>query len=391
MAKKKEKEKTPLKKGRAEFELVGIAKINNNTFTLNAKSKTSDWIYNRLNIGVDCGAGNVVYCEAMGGYGSQRKENFVYNVKGKKLKEGTTDKYTDDFSNIFNIAWEDRFNKKVLDEVGEGSFLRAGVEKDKDGKTFTKKFLSEYDLIAYLNENQELIKDKAIRIKGEIEYSVYEGSTQVKKNIKSVYISEAKEEDFKASFTQTILVDKDSIGRIDKETGLIPLYAIVVDYTKLYNGKEVKTNIPFQRTFYFDNEKLAKVLKVKKGVTEIQVTGDIIEGQAKATLSIDDLPEDIRELIEIGAYTEEEAVKSLSIRGERVNQWTIKKPVIIMKGDEDNKVPVILKTEERYTEEDLILDFMINNEEDEDDSVVEEGEVEVTSDDVDEDWLNDLE
>ena len=384
MARQKIVEKTPLKKGRANFEIVGKAKIGDYTFKIDELSKTSDWIYNRLNLGVDTGQGNVVYSEGMGGYGSERKENWVYNVKGKKLKEGTEDKYVDDFSNIFNIAWEDRNTKSIIEEIGNGSFLRAGIEKDKDGKLFTKKFLAEYDLIQYLEENKELLKDATVRIKGEIQYSLYNDNIQQKKNIKSIYISEVEEDKFKAEFQQTILIDKDSIGRKDNETGLYPLYAKVVDYTKLYNGKEVKQNIPFSKTFYLENEKLLKLLKVRKGVTEIQVVGDIIEGQAKAVVELDDLPDDIKELIEIGAYTMEEASSALSIKGERVNQWIIRKPVIIMRGEEDNRVPVILRTDEKYKNEDLIFDFMIEEEE------VESKGIEVVEDDIDEDWLDEL-
>ena len=40
MARKKEVEKTPLKKGKANFELVGIAKIGKYTFSMEQKSQT---------------------------------------------------------------------------------------------------------------------------------------------------------------------------------------------------------------------------------------------------------------------------------------------------------------------------------------------------------------
>jgi hypothetical protein len=89
-------------------------------------------------------------------------------------------------------------------------------------------------------------------------------------------------------------------------------------------------------------------------------------------------------LIEIGAYTMEEASSALSIKGERVNQWIIRKPVIIMRGEEDNRVPVILRTDEKYKNEDLIFDFMIEEEE------VESKGIEVVEDDIDEDWLDEL-
>jgi len=389
---KKSVEKTVLKKGKLEFELVGTVKISDKTFQLDKKSKTSDWLTNVFNVGVNCGNGNTVYAECSSGYGGER-ENWVYNVKGKKLKEGSTDKYIDDYSNIFNIAWEDRFNDNVLSEIGNGSFLRVGIEKDKDGKLFTKKFLTEYDMVNYLFENKELFDGKTVRVKGDLEYSIYNNSIRTKKKIKTFYLSEVEEKDFKAEFVQTILLDRDSIGKLDKETGLIPIYAKVIDYAKNWNDKEIKQNVPFAKTFYIENEKLVKVFKTKKGITEIQVTGKIVEGQAKANIDINDLPDDIKELIDMGAYSEEEAIKSLAIKGERVNQWIITKPVIIMKGKDDEKVPVVLKTEEKYKEEELIFDFMIEEDKPEepenntDDD--EEEEVMASDEDVD-DFLNDL-
>ena len=65
----KKVDKTPLTRSNwiANFTLVGKAKVNENyTFTIDKKSENSDWIYNRLNLGVDCGAKNgLVYAEIL--------------------------------------------------------------------------------------------------------------------------------------------------------------------------------------------------------------------------------------------------------------------------------------------------------------------------------------
>ena len=67
--------------------------------------------------------------------------------------------------------------------------------------------------------------------KGNIGYSEYEGNVSVKKDITSIVLSKVEnEEDFKATFSQTILVDSKSIGKKNEEKGTMTLDAYVVDY-----------------------------------------------------------------------------------------------------------------------------------------------------------------
>ena len=92
------KERTPLAKSNgwtSVFNLVGEVKLNDYTFKLDEKSEKSDWVYNALNLGVDCGEKHgTVYAELMGGYGSER-QNAVYvhgkdeNGKHKGILPGT--------------------------------------------------------------------------------------------------------------------------------------------------------------------------------------------------------------------------------------------------------------------------------------------------------------
>ena len=81
----KVKEKKPLAKNNwiQNFNIVGEVKLNDYTFKLDEKSEKSDWVYNALNLGIDCGEKyGTVYAELMGGYGSERSNNVVY-VHGK--------------------------------------------------------------------------------------------------------------------------------------------------------------------------------------------------------------------------------------------------------------------------------------------------------------------
>ena len=65
--------------------ILGKAVVNDYTFTIDKRSESSDWIYNRLNLTVDCGEKHGrISTELMGGYGSERGDKNVIYVHGKK-------------------------------------------------------------------------------------------------------------------------------------------------------------------------------------------------------------------------------------------------------------------------------------------------------------------
>lgn len=373
----------------ANFNLVGTPKISEDyTYKIDERSEKSNWIYNSMNLGIDCGERHgVIYADMMGGYGEDR-DNKIF-AHGKK------DDGSDDFEKQIIVDWEDRFNDSVLEEIGELSFITVGLEKTDKDKTFYKKFLSEYDAIAYIKEH--LTEDMVVNVRGNLKYSSYNDTVQVKKNITSIALSKAEDSSkYKATFTQSILFDKDSasLKDIDKDKGVMYVNARVLDYVKEVNGIEVKGQYPYYKKFEFElnleNEKQCKTIyeklfNVKRGVTQITFEGELIEGGAVIQASWDDIPDDIKELVEMGVYTEEEALAKCTANGSRERRMVLKKPMIKLVGDD--KIPVVQKFEERYMDEDLILDYVHNG---------KESNVEETSDtgsgDTDNsmDWLNSL-
>ena len=140
----------------SNFTLIGKPVVNDYTFKIDEKSDKSNWVYNALNLGIDCGEANgTVYAELMGGY-SEDGENKVF-AHGKK------DDGSDDFESQIVVDWDDRFNDAILEEIGELSFLTVGLEKTDKGNTFYKKFLSAYDAIAYIKEH--LSEDMVVKVK----------------------------------------------------------------------------------------------------------------------------------------------------------------------------------------------------------------------------------
>ena len=101
----KKVERTPLKKGKAFFNITGNVFLNDYTFKKDELSEKTGFKYSRLNLGIDTGEGNKVYAEAMGGYFPNKSENVIY-VASKE-----------DLTNSYTIDWEDRFDEKVLETI----------------------------------------------------------------------------------------------------------------------------------------------------------------------------------------------------------------------------------------------------------------------------------
>lgn len=389
-------EKKVIKKSdwQSSFNLIGRPVVNDYTFKTDEKSEKSNWVYNALNLGVDCGEKHgTVYAELMSGY-SEENENRIY-AHGKK------DDGSDDFEKQVIVDWNDRFDEDVIEEIGDLSFITVGLEKTSEGKTFYKKFLSAYDAIAYIKEH--LSENMVVNVRGNLKYSEYNNNVQVRKNITSIALSKADDPSkYKATFTQSILIDKDSAslkaGNIDKDKGVMFVDARVLDYVKEINGIEVKGQYPYRKRFEFalnlENEKQCKTIyeklfKVKKDVTQVTFDGEFVEGGAVVTVTMDDLPDDIRDLVEMGVYTEEEACAKCTANGNRERRMVLKKPSIKLVGDD--KTPIVQKFEERFTEDDLYLDYLYKNNDANDDKPPFNTDDEDNSDaDNSMDWLNNL-
>lgn len=359
----KAEKKAPLKKGNATFNLIGKAVVRDYTFTLDAKSGNSDWIYNRLNLQVECGDCGTINAEMMGGYGEKR-DNILY-VHGKKKNEEGKD--TDDYENQWTIDFADRLDEDMHTEIGNGCFLTVGLEKQKDGKTFYKKFLSEYDVIEYVKEHLE--ESMIVNVKGNLEYSDYQGSVQVKKTIKSIVLSSVSEEkDFKATFAQSILVDKDTLQKYDADKNAFPLEAYIVEYVGKVSDSDgnkitvpkAQRNVAFKKTFDFDaredSSKTERILKKyvspkKTNIHEITFEGIITKGGSLVTTTLEDLPEDIQELVEMEVYTLEEALEKCVGNSGKKENYIFKAPRIKKVGKD--KIPAVEISEDKYKFEDL--------------------------------------
>lgn len=344
----------------SNFHLIGKPTITDNSFTLDKRSEKSSWISNIMNLGIYCGERNgTVFTRMFGGYSIDNP--FPIKVHGK------TENNRDDFDARFDVAWEDRLDESILDEVGDLCFIKVGIEKTSEGNTFVKRFLSEYDAIKYVSEH--LTNDMVVSVRGRLNYSYWENNLKIDKNITSIFVTDAEPSDYKATFTQSVLIDKDSTSmkEYDKDKNVVYVDAKVLDYLKEYNGIEVKGQFPYNAKFEFampENPEahsivMNKMFKVKKGITQITFEGEFIENGATIQPTWDDVPDDIKDLVKIGYYSQEEALAKCSVNGAKERRMVMTRPMIRMVGEEGSQQPVIQRFEERYTDDDLILDCMI--------------------------------
>lgn len=347
-----------LQKGKSYVTVVGKAKVTDKTFTLDQTSQ-SGYQYSRLNLGIEIDEGNVIYGEMMGGYTAK---NPVIYTFGKE--DGSS----------LQINWADRFNESIIDSVADFRLFKAGLERDENGKLIIKRFLSPYDMIAYLKE--KLVDGMEVTVRGSFQFYEYNGNTQRRFQIQNIFLASPKKDEktgdllpveYRATFLQTILLDEESFKKITKEdveAGEVIVSAYAVDYVGKKNGKEVKKNIPFSLPIVVkinkENPEMTKkildaLFKVKKGkVRELTIEGNIIEGYEKQEISDADieLSSEIKELISMGLYSEEEVKKKMTVRGNKVSKLVFTRPYLIKDKEGNLKADM---DDEKYTADDLIV------------------------------------
>lgn len=374
----------------SQFSLIGTVKPTDTTFKINQKNEGSHWEFSSMNLGVFCGEKfGTIFTDCMAGHDDRDGKTVLY-VNGKK-EDGSTD-----WENRFELDWENRFDENELANIGKNCFFNVGLERDDNGKLFIKRFLSPYDAIAYIQEHLATDKETVVNVKGNLKYSFYNDKVQVKKEVTGIYLSDKEPSDYCATFTQSVLLNKESAPAkdIDKETGILQVNGTVIDYINKFNGVEFKSNYPFSFPFEFEFD-LSKPELVQKAYelmfkyksnkyTMLTFVGDLIESGATILPTMDDVPDEIKALIAAGVYSEEEALKKCADNGNKTKRMVLRKPEIRLN---DNKTPVIQKFDDVFEEDDLniTLPTSVDNVIDE---VVEEGTVVATDGSMD--WLNQL-
>lgn len=424
-------QKSILQNGKNNFTWVGKPIITEYSFQKDILSERTGFVYSRLGLTMDIKDGLRLRLGGSSGFypggkdtHGNTKQNIIYcNSK-------------DDFKTQVHVDFKDRFDKKVLDNIHESNFIKVKIEKDVDGKLVEEKFITMYDTIEYLSKH--LTEDMTLAVLGESELQLYNGTNEtfVPKFI-SLITSENPQH--KATFTETILLDKSSIDKKSKD-GAINIYAYRPHYIGKIDGKHTFEStdgkkrsgqtLAFPQSYIVEyNEEnkanktkfLSKFLSAKKGVTEITVTGHFkAQGVEIVEVKEEDMSDELKMLLELGLYTKEE-IMSKAVGGDNSNNPVVKvidAPFIQKAKSQDGQATPakIEHTLDKYRleevwnvlafeemmkgntaqkpeeDEDLSELFEDDDEEEKVEAVIENTDIAEDAEEEDElDWLNDIE
>ena len=196
----KTKLETELHNGYANFDVIGHVMIDDNTFPKEESKSASGYVYKRASFLIKADQSSSMYVQLMGGHREVNPQVWVRNKNGE----------------ITPINWDLRDKEAALSNVDSRSFMRVGLEKDEDGKLIVKQFVAELDLLNYLAEH--LDNNMYVEIKGNVEYSRYNGNIQRHFNIRSVFLKDEETVKPKAIVEQTYLLDEHSLPRKWEDT-----------------------------------------------------------------------------------------------------------------------------------------------------------------------------
>lgn len=314
------------------FDVVGEIIVDAKTFTLGQPGKNNqNWIQNIFNPKIEADNGKSMYMRFSSGYDA---------VKGKTIYARSKSE-----TNL-EVAFGDRNNENIISLVDEKSFIRVGISKElvKDeatGKEYKqwvyKNFLDTFDVVSFLQQVMPLASKQKVRITGAVKFSTYNGEVQRNYDIQSIYLlngneDEGKEMQPKLEFTQNVLLTKGCVvDELDKENGVATVNALVMIKEK----KEFKT-VPVKLLMKPQDEKqketYKKLIPMVFEVPEDKVRKIALDcifevGYVAGNVNENDLPQEAKELLDMGLYTMEEVMKMYAVR-ERVDNLLIKRPKI---------------------------------------------------------------
>ena len=105
------------------------------------------------------------------------------------------------------------------------------------------------------------------------------------------------------------------------------------------------------------------------------------------TITYDELPDEIKELVDIGAYPLEEALTKCTQNRTKDKKMVILRPEIGKSSDDDNVVSKLMRFESAYTEDELVFDIPSNEEDSVDETTTTSNDA-TNGDELD--WLKSL-
>lgn len=347
---------TTMKTTLGYFDVVGDITIDAKSFTLNQPGKNNaNWIQNIFNPKIEAD-GKSMFMRFSSGYDAVKGKTIYARSKAETSLE---------------IPFADRNNPNMVSLVDEKSFIRVGTHKEmmkemKDGKETGKEylgwsyknFLDTFDLVQFLEQAMPLASKVKVQIRGKIKFGTYNGEVNRNYEIQTILLLTGNEEvgkemQPKLEFTQSVLLTNGcvDISKLEEE-GIATINSLVMVKEK----KEFKT-IPVKLLMKANDDKqkamYTKLIELYFNIPEDKVRRMKVEcifevGYVAGNITEAELPDEAKELIDLGVYSIEEVMKMYANK-ERVDNLLIKRPHMQIV----NEKPKVDMSDEEYTIQDL--------------------------------------
>lgn len=355
-----------IKSGTNRFVIRGKVVLDENTFKLNNQKEGSSYIYNLMNLNIDCGKNGVIRTKMQGGYSTNGQRIFVHGVKKEE------NRIVDDWENRFEIDWEDRFNFNKIQEVGRSCFVKVALEKDENNVLKRKNFLSPFDAINYIKE--KVVNGMFVEVKGKLKFDVNMSNPNnpyISKEIQSISLSSTNKSETSCVELTTVINDKNIVDFTPDENGFINVNSYVSSYVGKIGNVQVKKNLCLPFNFCIDTKKTTAYSKIinkffsvyPNKLAELSVLLEVKQGNENVTetVNVAEYSDDIKELIELGIMSEEDA-KAEVVKGvpnqNSFDRYVFTRPLLNNEGN-------IMFSQAKYDENDLstVNDYILDNEE----------------------------
>lgn len=320
----------------ATFNFVGTLRAIKDTENFKGFTKTvydSKWMTEKLRFNVIAGD-NRHLVEINAGRWQQEDKNTIYtfekvegNNKGKQIQIPWNKRNDPEMINKV-VGWRiftadtDTFNhRKELEESGDAAALEASNNK-------RKHFLAGTDFCEYVNKivNSDKIKDWKFRVTGNINYTYSEkrGTYYSTYEVTKIY----RVDDDKAPSSEINMDFYFAEGAMNSEAFEETGKAIVNGYTPFYDNTTKKNWFCPITLAVRDKVKGWENTFNKAADDEVKKIGLVchkIDGAQRVDIRLEDLSDEVRENIEYGLITEEEAIRDAGgqMYGDRIQEIRI--------------------------------------------------------------------
>lgn len=233
----------------------------------------------------------------------------LFGYKGDVVKTWAAEKGV---GNI-EIPWADRNKQENIDKVASFRKYRTSY-RDENNKRIEKVFISPYDLVKFIWDNESIYVDKRVQITGGLRIDFYNGNTYYHYEMQNIYVlNENTENKDGLRLTVDYYWNKDSVDDSEwGDTKIMTLNGFVEEYVRDVKAKKyIHYDVKFDASKTDDNDEFAKkridyhlkYLKAKSSSYQaLRLKCILVNGAVeKEKIDLEDLSEAQQEQIAMGA------------------------------------------------------------------------------------------